>query len=303
MKYDTAGDPMTGLKWTRRTAEKIAQELTTLGIEVSRGTIARLLKAMDFSLRVNHKKISSGSSENRDEQFQHIASVREEFSSRGDPVISVDAKKRELIGPFKNPGTTWAQQPVKVNDHDFRSEAIGIAIPYGVYDVQDNSGGVFVGTSYETPQFAAASVAKWWRYQGCWRYPKTRNLLILADTGGGNGANNHAWKYFIQTQLCNKYAISVTVSHYPAGASKWNPIEHRLFSEISKNWKGRPLDSYQTCLNYIATTRTSTGLKVKAYLDTKQYKKGIKIPKREMAQLQLAHYDTLPKWNYAIKAH
>lgn len=171
-----------------------------------------------------------------------------------------------------------------------------------MYDVQDNSGGVFVGTSYETPQFAAASVAKWWRYQGCWRYPKTKNLLILADTGGGNGASNHAWKYFIQTQLCNKYGISVTVTHYPAGASKWNPIEHRLFSEISKNWKGRPLDSYETCLNYIATTRTSTGLKVKAYLDTKQYKKGIKISKRQMAQLQLAHYDNLPKWNYTLKA-
>lgn len=224
MKYDTAGDPMTGLKWTRRTTQKISQELGKLGIEVSRGTVARLLKTMDFSLRVNHKKLSSGANDDRNEQCDYIAYLREQFASTGQPIISVDTKKKELVGQFKNPGTIWAQQPVHVNDHDFRSEAIGMAIPYGVYDVQDNSGAVFVGNSFDTPQFAAASAKKWWRYQGCRRYPKARKLLILADTGGSNGAKCRAWKYFLQSELCDKFEISVTVSHYPPGASKWNPI-------------------------------------------------------------------------------
>jgi hypothetical protein len=303
MKYDTAGDPMTGTKWTRRTTRKIAKELKRLDIEVSRGTVARLLKQMGFSLRVNRKSISSGSSEDRDAQFEHIASLRERFAAKGDPIVSVDTKKKELIGQFKNAGTTWTREPVEVKDHDFRSEAVGMAIPYGVYDVQDNSGAVVVGTSHETSEFAVASLAKWWRYQGRMRYPGARNLLVLADTGGGNAANRHARKYFLQWGFCNKYRISVTVSHYPSGASKWNPVEHRLFSEISKNWRGRPLDSYQTCLNYIATTRTSTGLKVRAYLDTKQYEKGIEISKTELEFLRLKRDDTLPKWNYTLRPH
>jgi hypothetical protein len=175
-----------------------------------------------------------------------------------------------------------------------------MAIPYGVYDPQDNSGAVFVGTSRETSEFAVASIAKWWRYQGRQRYPKTRKLLILADTGGGNAANRHAWKYFLQQELCDKYRISVTVSHYPAGGSKWNPIEHRLFSEISKNWRGRPLDSYDTCLKYLATTRTATGLTVRAYLDKAEYEKGVEIAKEEMARLRLERHKTLPKWNYTV---
>ena len=176
-----------------------------------------------------------------------------------------------------------------------------MAIPYGIYDVQDNSGAVVVGTSHETSEFAVASLAKWWRYQGRRRYPRAKNLLVLADTGGGNAANRHAWKYFLQTEFCDKYGISVTVCHYPSGASKWNPIEHRLFSEISKNWRGRPLDSYQTCLNYVASTRTSTGLTVKAYLDTAQYEKGVEISKEEVALLSLERDETLPKWNYTLK--
>jgi hypothetical protein len=301
MKYDTAGDPITGLKWTRRTTGKISEELKKQGIQVGRETVARLLKSMNFSLRVNHKKISSASNPDRDEQFEHIASLREEFASSGDPVVSVDSKKKEMIGRFKNRGRTWTREPVLVNDHDFRSMAKGMAIPYGVYDVRDNSAAVVVGVSYETPQFAVACVGKWWIYQGRTRYAKARRLLILADNGGGNGATPHAWKYFLQWDVCNKFGVSVTVAHYPPGCSKWNPIEHRVFSQISENWQGRPLDSYETCLNYISTTKTSTGLTTKAYLDKKQYEKGIEISKEEMALLSLEREETLPKWNYTLR--
>ena len=301
MNSDTAGDPMTGLKWTRRTTERIAQELQGAGIRVSAGTVARLLKSLGFSLRVNYKKISTTSNEYRDVQFDYIASLREKFARHGDPVISVDSKKKELIGPFKNPGTTWTREPIPVNDHDFRSEAEGMAIPYGVYDVRDNSAAVVVGTSRETSQFAACAIRKWWSFQGRRRYPQSKKLLVLADTGGGNGANRRAWKYFLQTAIADPFRVSVSVSHYPPGASKWNPIEHRLFSEISKNWKGRPLDSYDSCLNYICTTRTSTGLRVRAYLDTRDYEKGIQISDDEMAQLRLNRHEPLPQWNYTLR--
>ncbi len=205
-----------------------------------------------------------------------------------------------MIGQFKNPGKTWTREPVLVNDHDFRSTAIGMAIPYGVYDVRDNSAAVVVGVSHETPQFAVTCVRRWWAYQGRTRYPKAERLLILADNGGGNGATLHAWKYFLQWNVCSKFGVSVTVAHYPPGCSKWNPIEHRVFSQISGNWQGRPLDSYETRLNYISATKTSTGLTVKAYLDKKQYEKGIEISKKEMALLSLERHETLPKWNYTL---
>ena len=301
MKYDTAGDPITGLKWTKRTTRKIAQELRRAGIEVSARTVAHLLKEMGFSLRVNRKSIASASSKDRNEQFEYIASLREDFARSGDPVVSVDSKKKELIGRFKNAGATWTREPVRVNDHDFRSKAAGIAVPYGVYDTQDNSASVILGTSFETPEFAAKSVAKWLRYGGRKRYAKSKRLLILADNGGGNGATVHAWKYFLQSEVSDRYGIEVTVAHYPPGTSKWNPIEHRVFCRISANWQGTPLDTYETCLNYIATTRTSTGLTVKAYLDKTVYVKGLKISKGEMEQLDIVRPDTLPKWNYTLK--
>jgi hypothetical protein len=300
MRYDTAGDPVTGLRWTKRTTRKIAEELNRAGIAVSDRTVARLLREMGFSLRVNRKSISSASSPDRSEQFEYIASLREAFARRGDPIISIDSKKKELIGQFKNAGATWNRQSIAVNDHDFRSHAVGIAIPYGVYDTLHNSAAVIVGTSYETPQFAVSCVAKWWRYTGRRRYSKSRRLLILADNGGGNGSSCHAWKYFLQSDFCDKHDIKVSVSHYPPGTSKWNPIEHRLFSQISENWRGRPLDSYETCLNYISTTRTSKGLTVKSYLDERTYEKGIKIPKVDMQRLRLVTHDTLPKWNYDL---
>ena len=300
MEHETAGDPMTGLKWTRRTTEKIARELANLGgIEVSANTVGRILKELGYSLRVNHKKISSGTGPDRDAQFKQIAAIRDRFSRRGLPVISVDTKKKELVGNFKNPGTTWNKQAVAVKDHDFRSQGLGLAVPYGIYDIQANRGSVFVGASHDTPQFAVSSIEKWWRYDGRHRYTKAKELLILADCGGSNGYRCRAWKHELQ-QFSNRHRIKITVSHYPPGTSKWNPIEHRLFSAISKNWAGCPLDSFATIKNYISTTSTTTGLAVKAYIDPKTYAKGIKINVDQMNQLNIRKHNALPNLNYTF---
>lgn len=302
MKHETAGDPMTGLKWTRRTTAKVADELRLLGIEVSANTVARLLKTMGFSLRVNHKKKSNGSAQNRNAQFVHIGDLRQRFAASGKPIISVDAKKREQVGEFKNPGQSWEQKAVEVNDHDYRSLSSGIGIPYGIYDMQANCGTVFVGTSSDTSEFAVDSIEKWWKNEGAKRYPQAREILILADGGGSNGSNRRAWKHYLQKSLCNRHNLTVTVAHYPPGTSKWNPIEHRLFSEISKNWAGKPLDSYETILNYIRTTKTSTGLRVRSHLVQQQYEKGIKITNEQMNEICITKDDSLPKWNYTIRS-
>jgi len=301
MRHDTAGDPMTGLKWTRRTTPKIAAALKAMGMEVSDRTVAKLLKKMGFSLRVNHKKLSGVSPKERDAQFTCIAELRESFASQGLPIISIDSKKRELVGRFKNHGKSWERQPVLVNDHDFPSDASGVAIPYGLYDLNANLGTVFVGTTKDTPSFAVDCVEKWWRTEGRHRYPGARQLAILADGGGSNAANSRIFKYGLQTRLCNQHGINVVVAHYPRGASKWNPIEHRLFSEISKNWAGRPLDSYNTILCYLRTTSTKTGLKVRAHLVRKPYKKGVKITDGRMKQLNITKDESLPKWNYELQ--
>ncbi len=300
MKHETAGDPMTGLKWTRRTAGKIAKELRAAGLEIGKSTVLKLLKQMGYSLRVNHKKLSSGASAHRDEQFAYIASLRDRFERRGDPVISVDAKKKELVGNFKNAGATWCRNAIPVKDHDFRSEALGMAIPYGVYDVLANRGAVIVGNSFETPAFAVASIEKWWRCEGQRRYADAGRLLILADSGGGNGSRCRAWKLGLQELLADRHGLEITVAHYPSGASKWNPIEHRLFSEISKNWAGIPLDSYETILKYIRTTRTAWGLRVRTFLDRRTYRKGVKISDAQMRGLSICEHKTLPRLNYAI---
>ena len=300
MKHETAGDPMTGLKWTRRTTEKIAEQLHELGSDVSANTVGKLLKQMGFSLRVNHKKLSHGSHADRDDQCTYIGQRRERFTLAGDPIVSIDTKKRELVGSFKNAGLAWTREPVAVNDHDFRSLAQGVAIPYGIYDLEANRASVFVGTSHDTPHFAVDNLEKWWRYDGKWRYPDASRLLVLADGGGSNGPRSRAWKYWLQNRLANRHRIAVTVCHYPAGAFKWNPIEHRLFSEISKNWAGRPLDSYQTVLNYLRSTTTSTGLSVKAYLAIRDYPSGEQISKQSIAELLLHHHETQPSRNYTL---
>ncbi len=299
MEHDTAGDPITGLKWSRRTTEKIAYELGRIGIQVSPSTVCRILKSMGFSLKSNRKSISHSTSPERNKQFEYIAYLRESFAQKGNPIISVDTKKKEMVGQFKNSGSTWERQSIRVNDHDFRSQAEGIAVPYGIYELLLNRGHVFVGTTFETSEFAADSIAQWWRYAKK-DYSNPKRLLILADGGGGNGARLRAWKAFIQIRLADKYNVPVTISHYPPGTSKWNPIEHRLFSEISKNWQGKPLDSYETIVNYIRTTTTATGLQVRARLVKKAYKKGIKISDAQFSQLSMERHTTLPKWNYTI---
>ncbi len=303
MERETAGDPISGLKWTRKTTAKIARQLQRLGIAVSRNTVGRLLRQMKYSLRTNRKKISAGSTSDRDRQFRSLGRQRDQFERRGDPILSVDAKKRELIGNFKNPGAKWESSATEVNDHDFRSASRGIGIPYGIYDTQSNRGSVFLGTSHETPAFAVSGLRKWWQIEGRKRYPQSGHILILADTGGGNGAQRGAWKQEIQRQLCDGLGLSVTVSHYPSGASKWNPIEHRLFSQISRNWAGEPLDSYEKALKFIRTTATTTGLRVTAQLDPTYYPTGVKVSKHDLAQLCIRQKRILPKWNYSISPH
>jgi len=300
LEHDTAGDPISGRKWTRKTTEKIAQVLPQIDIPVSANTVARLLYQMNFSLRVNRKQIATNSSPYRNQQFEYISSRRTRFQRQGLPIISVDSKKRELIGNFKNAGAKWDRTPVLVNDHDFRSEASGVGISYGIYDPPHNRGTVCVGISHDTPAFAAHSIATWWKRQGSRRYGRTPKLLVLADSGGSNRCTSWAWKTEIQMQLCNPFRIAVTLAHYPTGASQWNPIEHRLFSEISKNWAAEPLDSYEKMLKFIRTTRTQTGLVVSAYLDRKHYPTGLKPDAQLISSVSLRPGKLLPQWNYTI---
>ena len=300
MKHETAGDPMSGLKWTRRTTAKIAAELQSLGIQVSARTVAGLLTDMGFSLRVNHKKLSGSSHPDRDAQFARITELRERCAAEHLPVISVDTKKKELVGVFKNAGAKWDREPVLVNDHDFRSDADAIAVPYGVYDLHANRGTLFVSSSYDTPEFAVDCIDRWWLSEGQQRYAGANHLAILADGGGSNGSRCRAWKMGLQRRLCDHHGLSVTVAHYPPGASKWNPIEHRFFSELSKNWAGRPLDSTETILKYARTTTTSNGLRVRAHLVRRRYEKGIKISDAQMQELAITKDEALPTWNYTI---
>lgn len=302
MEFETAGDPMTGLRWTRKTTAKIAGELCQVGIDISPSTVGRLLKKLGFSLRVNHKQLARVckiSPEDRDAQFVRIAKLREDSAARCLPVISVDTKKKELVGRFKNGGAAWSQKSIQVKDHDFLSEALGKAVPYGIYDLQANRGTVIVGTSRETPEFAVDAIERWWVEDGRQRYPEATELALLADCGGANGPNHRAWKYALYERLVQRHGLIVTVAHYPPGTSKWNPIEHRLFSEISKNWAGRPLDSWETLLRFIRTTKTQTGLEVKAYLMDRPYQK-VKITKAQIDSLPITRYETLPKWNYTL---
>ena len=292
---------MTGLRWSRRTTTTIAEELVQLGISVSPNTVARLLQQMGYSLRVNHKQIATTVSPERNRQFEYLAELRDRFRRRHLPIVSVDSKKRELVGHFKNPGRRWECAPRRVYDHDFRTDSIGVAIPYGIYDVHENRGALVVGVSHDTPAFAAHAIAHWWQQEGSRRYSGSRQLLILADTGGSNSARSHAWKTELQSQLANSFALAVTVAHFPSGASKWNPIEHRLFSEVSRNWAAEPLDSYQKILNSARTTKTQTGLTVTAYLDRRFYPCGVKPSPDQIASLRLQRHETLPEWNYTIR--
>ena len=308
---------MTGLKWTLKTTDKISLELSLAGISVSSVTVGKIVRDLGFSLKSNVKKISNGGKkktreeeEKRDAQFNYIAHNRNYFREKGYASISCDTKKKEIIGNFKNPGTRYKKKADLTNDHDFITYCKGKAALYGNYDWQMNEGFVAVGEfmkepkksnflSADTPQFAVESIEQWWLQIGRHRYDR-KKLLILVDAGGSNGYRNKMWKVYIQEILCDKYGLEVTVCHYPPGASKWNPIEHRLFSEISKNWKGTPLIDFETVLKYTETTKTKTGLKVKAFSMKKQYQKGIKATQEQLKTLHLFNHDINGSWNYSI---
>jgi hypothetical protein len=301
LRDDTAGDPMgrRGL-WTGKRLRTISRELAQLRLRVCPNTVRRLLEQMDYALHANRKSLCAQTSPHRDQQFGWLNHYRQEFTRSGYPIISVDTKKKELVGQFKNNGRVWSRAPILVQDHDFRSQAQGLAIPYGIYDLQANRGLVVVGTSHDTPQFAVEAICQWWRREGCRRYPQAPELLILADSGGSNGARCRAWKLQLQEQLVDRYQLGVTVCHYPPGASKWNPSEHRLFSEISKHWSGQPLSDLEIIVRLIRGTRTQTGLVVNCTLNTKHYPTQVKISKEQMAALELLKHPVLPEWNYTL---
>ena len=304
LRYETAGDPMKSLKWTRKSLDKISFELKSIGITVSPNTVGRLLKEMGYSLRINRKTIESGNAnpptpKARNRQFEYIAKQREKCEASDCPAISVDTKKRELVGNFKNNGSSWRRESIHVKDHDFPSDAIGKATPYGIYDTRQNHGFVTVGLSCDTPRFAVDAIEAWWLREGSDQYAGANRILILADSGGSNSSRSRVWKMRLQ-EFANRFNIEVTVCHYPPGASKWNPIEHRLFSEISKNWAGRPLESFQVILNYIRTTKTDTGLDVTAVFNRNKYDRGEKVSNDKMAAINLKEHDILPKWNYSV---
>ena len=316
MKYETAGDPMGSLKWTRKTTQKIAEELKSVRVEVSKTTVGNILKKLGYSLKTNIKNISSGGKsltkderEKRNNQFMYINVTRARFNKKNNPSLSVDTKKKEMIGNFKNPGTRYKRQADLTNDHDFLTYAEGKAALYGVYDQKENKGFVSIGmflkegkniSSGDTPEFAVESIERWWRYQGYETYKNSNEILILADSGGSNGHLSHMWKVKLQEILCEKYGFKVTVCHYPPGASKWNPIEHRLFSEISKNWRGTPLVNYETVYKYTASTKTTTGLETSAVMVGKQYQKGLKASKEDIKKLNIKRHELNPSWNYTL---
>jgi len=305
MEHETAGDPVTGCKWTRKTTGKIAEQLRRAHIRVSAKTVGRLLNQMNFSLRLNLKCLESGQSKppdprERDLQFRYIRMQIRRYIAAQMPVISVDTKSRELIGPFHQTGRKWSQEPIKVLDHDFPSDSKGVAIPYGIYDYGRNEGYVCVGTTRDTSEFAVDSIRQWWKRVGSCHYSDADRLLVLADCGGSNGYRARLWKHQLQTSFCDKFGLHVKVCHYPPGSSKWNPIEHRMFSFISSNWAAQPLLDYETVLKFIRTTKTSTGLRVRACLSSKPYKKGKKVSDQQMQQIALKRHTQRPNWNYSI---
>lgn len=295
----SAGDPMSKLKWTCKSTRIIAEDLQKKGFRISSMGVLRILKEQGYSLQSNKKMLSGKDHPDRDAQFKHINRLVSSFSKSNDPVISVDTKKKELIGKFKNNGQVWAKNSVEVLDHDFASYSSGKAIPYGAYDINRNEGFVNIGTSSDTSEFAVNSIWQWWRHFGRKYYPCAERLLICADGGGSNGSRARAWKFFLQ-ELSNRIGIPITVAHYPPGTSKWNKIEHKMFSFISMNWKGKPLENYESVVNLISATTTKSGLKIKARLDNKKYRKGIKISDDEFEEINLKFSNKFPKWNYTI---
>lgn len=284
----------------RRSLRKLAQALCEQGYSISRMTVRRLLKKLNYRLVSNRKSLTGDAHPDRDRQFRYIKCIKQLFLQAGLPVISVDTKNKELIGSFHNKGRTWAQQAQQVNIHDFPEDATGRAVPYGIYDLAHNQGYVYVGTSYDTPEFAAYAIAQWWHDPDRPRFEREDMLLILCDAGGSNNCRYWLWKQQLQKLLADQFGIIVMVCHYPTGASRYNPIEYRLFSQISINWAGKPLCSFTTMLNYIRGTTTQTGLTVRAFLVERVFEKGRKVSKKERAAINLERRRICPNWNYLI---
>ncbi len=302
MAPDTAGDPQSEQKWVRRSLRHLSARLGALGHAASPPTVGRLLKRLDYALHVNAKKREANAAHpQRNEQFEYIAAQREVFTTAGWPIVSVDTKKKELIGNFKNAGRSWGQEAEAVNVHDFPQDALGRAVPYGIYDLTHNCGTMYVGQSGDTPRFAVTALAHWWAEAGRQAFPGTDQLLVLADAGGSNGCQPRLWKQQLQEQLSDRFGLTVTVCHYPTGCSKWNPIEHRLFGPISVNWAGQPLRTWETLLSCLRGTQTRTGLAVAAYRDQDVYPTGESVSKAAMAALRLERHAVCPRWNYTIR--
>lgn len=299
---ETAGDPVTGLKWTRRTLRNLARALGRRGFKVGRGTVRRLLGVLQYAQRVNRKRLSRCQDPDRDRQMRHIRRQRKKFLKAKLPVISVDTKKKELVGNFRNPGRTWRQTALEVLATDFANDAQGKAIPYGIYDVQHNIGCVVVGVSHETAEFAVNAIRQWWCKVGQRMNRKAKHLLIEADGGGANGSRSWRWKAALQ-QFADDYQLTLTVSHLPPAASKWNLADHRLFCHISRNWAGQPLRNYELVLKFIRATKTDSGLRCYAWLDRRPYALGLKLTAEQKTQINLIRHRLLPKWNYTIKPH
>ena len=297
----TRGDPESPLRWTCKSLMQLSRELGACGHTISHVSVGALLKDLGYSLQGNRKTLEGASHPDRNAQFEFINEKIETALGAGQPVISVDTKKKELVGQYKNGGKEWRPQgqPEAVKVHDFVDDELGRANPYGVYDLGSNSAWVSVGTDHDTASFAVATVRRWWFAMGQAIYPDARELMITADGGGSNGSRVRLWKLELQ-RLADELAIAIRVSHFPPGTSKWNKIEHRLFSYISLNWRGQPLVSHEVIVNLIAATTTRKGLKVRAQLDTSPYPKGIKVSDDEFASIRLARDDFHGEWNYTI---
>jgi hypothetical protein len=303
---ETRGNPMSKLRWTSKSSTKLAEELVRQGFEVSSRSVLRLLHKLGYSLQANAKVSEGRQHPDRDAQFNHLNDTASSFINDGQPVISVDAKKKELIGNYANRGAEWAPggEPERANVHDFADPELGEyakAIPYGVYDVFNNEGWVNVGDTADTAAFAVESIRRWWHQIGAVRFPDATRLLITADAGGSNGYRIRAWKVELAA-LAEETGLDITVCHYPPGTSKWNKIEHRLFSFITINWRGRPLTTMRTIIELISATSTSTGLSVMADYDPNWYPKGVKVTDKELAALPLVPHEFHGEWNYTLNA-
>ena len=300
---ETRGDPESPLRWTTKSLRHLAEALTALGHTVSHSAVAAVLRSSGYSLQATRKTLEGRQHPDRDAQFRHINSTASEFLASGDPVISVDTKKKELVGRFAQAGREWHHQgePVKVSTYDFPSTADGKAIPYGVYDLADDSAWVSVGMDHDTSVFAVATITKWWQELGQKKYPNARRLLINADGGGSNGHRPWLWKFEL-AKLAKATGMNITVCHFPPGTSKWNKIEHRVFSRITLNWRGRPLETHQTVVNLIANTTTTTGLTIRCELDPGLYPTKIKLTEHQKRSIPIDRHEFHGNWNYTIKA-